>query len=883
MSGSKTLDILLNPGDPGSSSIPVHRNIAPLLRSLAEHIDAYNVLLAPSSLYQPLEQFLTSLNHSSPPPTCTTLSADNSTCNPNDLPYSSRILSPPRAALSYSPETPLLTRENIYLNRKTMLARLHIYDTVGAYVEYPESICSDGSAIGYLFRLDPNDWCNPMLNFAYSLGEPSGRTKKGNETLVDLHLLRFGETSGNGSIPCVKVHKTCQGSKICPLADEDLVEPHVAATREDILQRLLRDRENRLEIASPTADVFQRTSAFISALGRLGCRANIDDSLAASSILARVQRYQQPEDMHERLKVLQRGYIDKVARCPGKVMFTYDDYEKPLLVCENYNPEDNRNHYIQYLDASLDIDYIEAIFTEDRTEAQRIEESALSLGYGPLAECTTVTNVSAKRVNCPFAHRDENGHLYQPEMKRISCDVRFSLYEPLEEFRISCPYVLVTIKGIHKHPIPLPQRTPPSLRAELFDTFKRISDDIPDLTVRRFLRHPVVKSMLQQRFPNDPFAALSDVHVSLANRAHLRTYIQQARKAMFPEGTGWAGALNLYHMQNEHYPVEAHYIRAILELDASNFSTHIEDEADLSSDGSPLLKIIVCMSQEGSRRLLKAQYLQSDISFKRVVGYREFALACFLNDCFPFNILLGVVFCRVFLNRETAVAHQHVFSEIEKFVKQDTGESLSWRHLHASMIDDYDHGILQWTADAHKGQAKGLGLHLQTLAQKMPDTYDLHEPDRLLCDLTPYDHLHRVFRLCEVHIRRNIHSSSVPENVRNAMRSLICLEHPNWDRTLDFICAEGGDVGYQWIKNKVDSHFMLEAMCWELSFIPLDIWMSGEANDNLVESTHFNINLEGKSCTLVGGIETGRRFDSTKMATLRVGINSSELSCHLLI
>ncbi|KAK0473625.1 hypothetical protein IW261DRAFT_1569712 [Armillaria novae-zelandiae] len=297
MSGSKTLDILLNPGDPGSSSIPVHHNIAPLLQSLAEHINAQHVLLTPSSLYQPLEQFLASLNHSSPPPTCTTLSAGNSICNPNNLPHSSHILSPPRAALSYSPEILLLARENIYLNQKTTLARLHIYDTIGAYVEYPESICSDGSAIGYLFQLDPNDWHNLMLNFAYSLGEPSGRTKKGNEILVDLHLLHFGETSGNGSIPCVKVHKTCQGSKICPLADKDLVEPHVAATWEDILQRLLRDRENHLEIASPTANVFQHTLAFISALGHLGCHANIDDSLAASSILEQVQCYQQPEDM----------------------------------------------------------------------------------------------------------------------------------------------------------------------------------------------------------------------------------------------------------------------------------------------------------------------------------------------------------------------------------------------------------------------------------------------------------------------------------------------------------------------------------------------------------------------------------------------------------
>ncbi|KAK0473626.1 hypothetical protein IW261DRAFT_1423538 [Armillaria novae-zelandiae] len=309
-------------------------------------------------------------------------------------------------------------------------------------------------------------------------------------------------------------------------------------------------------------------------------------------------------------------------------------------------------------------------------------------------------------------------------------------------------------------------------------------------------------------------------------------YIQQARKAMFPEGTGWAGALNLYRMQNEHYPVEAHYIRAILALDTLNFSSHIEDEADISSDGSPLLKIIL---DTGSLHW----HVWTEI-----------------------QIPASVVFCHVFLNWETAIAHQHVFSEIEKFVKQDTGQSLRWCHLHASMIDDYNHGILQWTADAHKGQAKGLGLHLQTLAQRMPDTYDMHELDRLLCDLTPYDHLHHC-----------ISGGTFGPVQFLKMSEMLCevsyvLSIQTWiGHLISFVLKV--EMLVIWVKNKVDNHFMLEAMCWELSFIPLDIRMSGEANDNLVESTHFNINLEGKSCTLVGGIETGWRFDSTKMATLR--------------
>jgi hypothetical protein len=70
--------------------------------------------------------------------------------------------------------------------------------------------------------------------------------------------------------------------------------------------------------------------------------------------------------------------------------------------------------------------------------------------------------------------------------------------------------------------------------------------------------------------------------------------------------------------------------------------------------------------------------------------------------------ILGVVFCRVFLNRQTAVAHAYVFDAIEEIVKEDTGRFLRWRHIHASDLDETDGMILQWTGDQHGGQAKGI-------------------------------------------------------------------------------------------------------------------------------------------------------------------------------
>lgn len=152
-----------------------------------------------------------------------------------------------------------------------------------------------------------------------------------------------------------------------------------------------------------------------------------------------------------------------------------------------------------------------------------------------------------------------------------------------------------------------------------------------------------------------------------------------------------------------------------------------------------------------------------------------------------------------------------IFATIDDIVLKDTGERLFWRHIHGDSAEDHV-GILHWTADQHGGQAKGeyritlpvrpirhlahftlgLGLHLQNRAAEFPNKMDLHEPHRKLVDLTPYDHLHRIFRLCVVHIYRNIKTCKVSETVRNLMRSLICMEHDSWDETISQIESQGG-------------------------------------------------------------------------------------------
>ncbi|KAJ7095129.1 hypothetical protein B0H15DRAFT_798446 [Mycena belliarum] len=504
----------------------------------------------------------------------------------------------------------------------------------------------------------------------------------------------------------------------------------------------------------------------------------------------------------------------------------------------------------------------------------------MALGYGPLVECTTVTNVSSQKPICPFDHRNENGELVQPLMKRLECQVKFRVYEPEEEYRSRCPYILITSSGAHTHPIPLPTKTPPSVRSQVFQLLDDLAEDMPEITPRRFLRHPQVKSFLAAKFPHIKHPTLSNLHVSLSNRSHLQAYIKQAKEVHCPYGTGWEAIVRLKALQDEKLHPSEHYIRRIIVLDNGAVDHHEEDDDDPSFKDDKL-RIIVCMSPKASARLLeRGSYLQSDIAFKRIIDFLEFEMACMDRDANT-----SLVFCRVFLNRQSAAAHLHVFSAIEDIVFQDTGRRLKWRHLHAEDLDEHEGMILQWGADQHRGQAKGLGLHLQALAAKMPVKQDLHQPERTIQSLTPYEHLHRTFRLCSNHYYRNINTCPVSCEVKRLMRSLLCMEHVDWDGTVAAIEEKGGKAGRDWLKDKQSTHFAFQAICWERSFIPWAIWKAGDSHTNLVESVHRDVNHHGVHCSLYSALQKGQAFDSFKMRTLEVfetyGVRPTYRSGHI--
>ncbi|KAJ7757604.1 hypothetical protein B0H16DRAFT_1457764 [Mycena metata] len=660
----------------------------------------------------------------------------------------------------------IVAEVDVRLTRKTTLSKLYRYPP-DAVLEYPETSLSKPT--GHLFHLDPEEWLVPDLNIAYSRGEPMGRTLSGKEVFFDVMV------NGNGEkVPCSESHSACQGVKVCPQSDKDnLAMPHTSASRANIQTWLRQDREDRLQYASPSKDIFCRTAAYLSAVRKLGCsRPLVEETLFSES----------EEEQKEVSEIYRQQGV-----CEGRIIFQYDNRGRPRVSCEHYDHLTSRDHFhddhIGAAAGTYNLAYIKAVLTGNEEEVTCIEEAAFSLGYGPRVECTTVTNASSQRAICPHDHRDENGSLNQPLMERLECCVKFRVIEPLEEYRAACPYVLITSLGHHTHPIPLPTKTPPAIRSRIFQLLEELGDDIPDITPRRFLRHPILKAFLATEFRHTPQPTLSHLHISLANRSRIKAYIKQIKEIHCPEGTGW----------------EAH---------------HEEDDDDAPLKDNQL-RIIVCMSPNASRRLLeRSSYLQSDIAFKCIVDFLEFEMACMERDA---NTILG--------------------------------------------------------------------LYLQALAASMPLKADLHEPHRSLQSLTPYEHLHRLFRLCSNHYHRNITSCGVTQEVKGLMRDLLCMTHENWDGALTGIREKGRKAGNDWLRDKETTHFVFEAICWERSFIPEAIWRAGDSTTNFVESTHRDANREGVHCTLLGGLQKGQAFDALKLRTLEVfetyGIRPTYNSGHI--
>ncbi|KAJ7791168.1 hypothetical protein B0H13DRAFT_1936056 [Mycena leptocephala] len=426
---------------------------------------------------------------------------------------------------------------------------------------------------------------------------------------------------------------------------------------------------------------------------------------------------------------------------------------KAYLSCEHYSRQ-SRNHWAGFTvaDGEYDLEYIAAVFTDDTEEI-----------FGSRWQLRD-TNM---RVFCPLDHREDD-QLVRKEL--CHWNVTSNFRSGIQSRKNASTARMLLLPPVHPYTSsPLPEKTP----------------------------HGINQSILYSRFPDIQNPTLSHLHPSLANRNHLSAYISQVKKDHFPHGTDWKGVAHLKRLQDEHLLKRSITSASCLSLTTIPFPS---TRGRPSSDWETTTRIIICMAPDASHRLKTAGYLQSDIGFKRIVGFHEFEIASMDRDANT-----SVIFCR---------------------------------------IEQQLHGyVLHWGGDQHRGQAKGLGLHLVSIAATLPpDKMDLHEPGRTLRSLGPYDHLCHVFRLCKVHNYRNIEACAVPPGIKTMMCSLACIRHPCWDETIAQIIERGGKPALDWVRDKESSQFAFAGICWERSFIPLDIWKAGEPHTNLIETVHRDVN-----------------------------------------
>ncbi|EJD42614.1 hypothetical protein AURDEDRAFT_168425 [Auricularia subglabra TFB-10046 SS5] len=701
---------------------------------------------------------------------------------------------------------------------------------LGAVVEYPETGSVVGESIAHRFPIDPSSDYRPQGNFQYSLSnERHGSTKE-----VECLLLVEGQ-----SVKCKSVEYGCGCLRMCAFKGSGQYSDdgqgdlsHSFTTPSEQLP--LRAQTHAAAVHSSSlaeVEVFHRTLGFFCGLMKHGCSLRPDPAYTApsddesgnsdSDIIGEADGDSEGQTFRDRRSQLRRG-------CTGAILMKTNSNGHSYLECE-HRGKDDPTHLIFRNLQDLDIPYLRALLEDDGPKILDYESRAASFGVA-------------------HWHRDECGKLAPGLMVRNrDCAARFRIFEPHDVQRH--PFVLVVCTSPHSHQPPERSKTPPLLRDALKTLLVDMRWQLADATPRKIVQDSGFIANLRRLLdwgrdsPDDP--TLAALHPSLGNLDHVEYLIEQVRTPLFPSGTDFEGARHLRNEQSQSHP-EYQYVRYAEELTLPGAK---------KTD-----KMVICMLPEQSRRLLETKRVEVDISFKRVTSWYEYEMVTWDHETSQ-----SVTLCRAFMTSMSAEAHLVLYRELFKIAEHDTGQKPCFHHLHGD-------GFEIWTADDDKGHALGLGMYLQELAQDLtsPDKY---EPEKRLCDLSPYDHLARFLRLCTVHFKHNI--KRLEHRVRPAvykdMWSLAATETHT-----DFLGAceriwKGGTAAANWIKEK--ELFALAALYQPLSKIPLDLWLAGNPTTNGVEQKHRDIYRDGKSLTLMGGINRGMQHDLREIAQVSLVVN----------
>ncbi|RHZ82021.1 hypothetical protein Glove_114g20 [Diversispora epigaea] len=254
--------------------------------------------------------------------------------------------------------------------------------------------------------------------------------------------------------------------------------------------------------------------------------------------------------------------------------------------------------------------------------------------------------------------------------------------------------------------------------------------------------------------------------------------------------------------------------------------------------------IILCATKQQLKTIKELTYIEIDMAFKRIHGKtNEWEVSAYLS-----HVQKTLTFVRIFTNIETAEAYKNLFEDLFTCIEKDTGEIFNFYHIHGK-------GLGCILADQHKGQALGLGQYLYS---KYPI-------------FSPIEHLQHIYKLCQVHYKRNIDKNKhLSQEIKDAMYLIPTLKiQGDVLRVLNNIqfCDEPGTE--DWAKDKL--------IPWVLSgisvaFTKMDhvIWNQTPNNTNAGESAHANVNRDGCNLSLLAGIIRGCDFDKRSWESIHV-------------
>ncbi|KAG1733723.1 hypothetical protein EDB19DRAFT_1830853 [Suillus lakei] len=263
-----------------------------------------------------------------------------------------------------------------------------------------------GQAIIHVFPIsvdhDTHKFNNPKACFQYSLGDGHGGRKN-----VVCHFLR---DSDGKPIHCNRISTSCKGLKACIANINGFNTPH-SYTHHTHVSKLVTP-QTAFSPYNDTAkrEVFMKTFAFFCALQEHGCAFQITADIVDIDIENDVD--------NEDVVGTAVSWEHSPTSCPGKLIMRTDR-------CEYCSSADRAHLILQNLQ-EFNVNYLQALLTNNLVAIASHEENVARHGYGPLVLCSFVDSLVEHKQTCAHWHRNAAGILERDATpRRIVCDSGF--------------------------------------------------------------------------------------------------------------------------------------------------------------------------------------------------------------------------------------------------------------------------------------------------------------------------------------------------------------------------------------------------------------------------------------------------------------------------